>query len=273
MLLDNVLKKIESLPPLPKTVMEIEEFRKKEHKEIGDLLKIVEKDALIVSSLLKIANSAMFGFRSRVETPLRAISLLGINFTVSVAISGSVQHLFKSDLESYGISINDFMKSSNCASILASLWLKNLDYDLKEEIVLPALLQDMGKFIISDYVKKEGLLDTFRQKIEEEESIEAVEREMLGATTSQVTAKIFKHWKLSEKLIEMIENIDNAMTTTSEFKHQIEILDVIKTATYIKDPLNARYVNNAIKTATKYKLDVKGLKEAIIILKNRIDNL
>lgn len=272
-MLDNVLNKIESLPPLPRTVIEIEEYRKKTDKEIAELLEIVEKDALIVSTLLKIANSAMFGFRSRVETPARAISLLGINFTVSVAISGSMQHLFKSDLESYGININDFMKASNSASILASLWLKKLDYDLKEEIVLPALLQETGKFVLSDYIKKEGLFESFRQKIDSGEVIEDVEREFIGATTSQVTAKIFKHWNLSDKLIEMIENIDNAMTTDSEYKHQIQILDVIKTASYIKDPLGDEYMKKAIEKATKYKLDVKGLKEALSILKRRINNL
>ncbi|MFY4818815.1 HDOD domain-containing protein, partial [Aliarcobacter butzleri] len=61
----NILNKIDSLPPLPKTIIEVEEFRKKPNKEIADLLKIIEKDALIVSTLLKISNSAMFGFRSR----------------------------------------------------------------------------------------------------------------------------------------------------------------------------------------------------------------
>jgi HD-like signal output (HDOD) protein len=63
----SILEKIESLPPLPKTIIDIEEFRKKYDKEAADLLKIIEKDALIISTLLKISNSAMFGFRSKVE--------------------------------------------------------------------------------------------------------------------------------------------------------------------------------------------------------------
>ena len=65
----NILQKIESLPPLPKTIIDIEEFRKRKDKEAADLLDIIEKDALIISTLLKISNSAMFGFRSKVETP------------------------------------------------------------------------------------------------------------------------------------------------------------------------------------------------------------
>lgn len=269
----NILNKIDSLPPLPKTIIEVEEFRKKPNKEIADLLKIIEKDALIVSTLLKISNSAMFGFRSRVETPARAVSLLGINFTISIAIAGTVQNLLKSDLEPYGVNVNDFMKASNTASILANLWLSKIDLALKEEIVLPALLQETGKFILADYIKQENLSETFRGKVDSGELIEDVERNLLGITTSQVTAQIFRHWKLSDKLINMIENVDNISNVSDEYKKQTQILEVIKTAAYIKNPLSDENVKKAIEKASKYKLDITSLKNAITTLKDRVDNM
>ncbi|KLE11755.1 hypothetical protein AF80_00370 [Aliarcobacter butzleri L355] len=269
----NILNKIDSLPPLPKTIIEVEEFRKKPNKEIADLLKIIEKDALIVSTLLKISNSAMFGFRSRVETPARAVSLLGINFTISIAIAGTVQNLLKSDLEPYGVNVNDFMKASNSASILANLWLSKIDLALKEEIVLPALLQETGKFILADYIKQENLSETFRGKVDSGELIEDVERNLLGITTSQVTAQIFRHWKLSDKLVNMIENVDNISNVSDEYKKQTQILEVIKTAAYIKNPLSDENVKKAIEKASKYKLDITSLKNAITTLKDRVDNM
>ncbi|KLE03629.1 HDOD domain-containing protein [Aliarcobacter butzleri] len=269
----NILNKIDSLPPLPKTIIEVEEFRKKPNKEIADLLKIIEKDALIVSTLLKISNSAMFGFRSRVETPARAVSLLGINFTISIAIAGTVQNLLKSDLEPYGVNVNDFMKASNTASILANLWLSKIDLALKEEIVLPALLQETGKFILADYIKQENLSETFRGKVDSGELIEDVERNLLGITTSQVTAQIFRHWKLSDKLVNMIENVDNISNVSDEYKKQTQILEVIKTAAYIKNPLSDENVKKAIEKALKYKLDITSLKNAITTLKDRVDNM
>ncbi|MCG3658874.1 HDOD domain-containing protein [Aliarcobacter butzleri] len=269
----NILNKIDSLPPLPKTIIEVEEFRKKPNKEIADLLKIIEKDALIVSTLLKISNSAMFGFRSRVETPARAVSLLGINFTISIAIAGTVQNLLKSDLEPYGVNVNDFMKASNTASILANLWLSKIDLALKEEIVLPALLQETGKFILADYIKQENLSETFRGKVDSGELIEDVERNLLGITTSQVTAQIFRHWKLSDKLVNMIENVDNISNVSDEYKKQTQILEVIKIAAYIKNPLSDENVKKAIEKASKYKLDITSLKNAITTLKDRVDNM
>lgn len=266
----NILEKIESLPPLPKTIIEIEEFRKKPNKETIDLLKIIEKDALIISTLLKISNSAMFGFRSKVETPSRAINLLGINFTISIAIGGTVQNLLMTNLEPYGINSDDFMRASNISSTLANLWLSKIDNDLKEEIILPALLQETGKFILADLVANEGKIDLFKSKVASGASIESVEKELVEVTTSQITAQIFRHWKLSENLINMIENVDDISKATPEYKRKAQILDVIKTACHVKDPLSDENVEKAIKKATAYGLDAKILQAAITTLQERL---
>ena len=266
----NILEKIESLPPLPKTIIEIEEFRKKLNKEAIDLLEIIEKDALIISTLLKISNSAMFGFRSKVETPSRAINLLGINFTISIAIGGTVQNLLMTSLEPYAITSDDFMKASNISSTLANLWLSKIDIDLKEEIILPALLQETGKFILSDLILSEKKSDLFKEKIASGVSIEEAEKELLGVTTNQITAQIFRHWKLSDNLINMIEHVDDISNANDNFKKKSQILDVIKTACNIKNPLSEENVAKAIKKATIYGFDIKILIKAIETLQDRL---
>lgn len=269
---NNILEKIESLPPLPKTIIEIEEFRKKLNKEAIDLLQIIEKDALIISTLLKISNSAMFGFRSKVETPSRAINLLGINFTISIAIGGTVQNLLMTNLEPYGINSDDFMKASNISSTLASLWLSKIDIDLKEEMILPALLQETGKFILSDLILSEKKSEDFKNKIASGASVENVEKELLGVTTSQITAQIFRHWKLSDNLINMIEHVDDIPNASDNFKKKSQILDVIKTACSIKEPLSEENIEKAVKKATAYGLDAKLLRKAIETLQDRLED-
>ena len=269
---NNILEKIESLPPLPKTIVEIEEFRKKPNKEAIELLNIIEKDALIISTLLKISNSAMFGFRSKVETPSRAVSLLGINFTISIAIGGTVQNLLMTNLEPYGISSDDFMRVSNISSTLANLWLSKIDIDLKEEMLLPALLQETGKFILADLILSEKKSDLFKSKVSSGCDITDVEKELLHTTTSQTTAQIFKHWKLSSNLINMIENVDDISKAEDNFKRKSQILDVIKTACDISDPLSELNIEKAIKKATVYGFDTNILKKAIETLQDRLLN-
>lgn len=266
----NIIEKIESLPPLPKTIIEIEEFRSQSSKEAFELLQIIEKDALIISTLLKVSNSAMFGFRSKVETPSRAINLLGINFTISIAIGGTVQNLLMTNLEPYGINSDDFMRASNLSSTLANLWVSKFDYDLKEEILLPALLQEAGKFIIADIISTEKKTEEFKQMVAEGSTIENAEKEIVGMTTSEITAKIFRHWKLSDNLVNIIENVDDLSRCDDSIIQKTQILNVIKTACNVTDPLSDENAEKAIAKAEKYGLHVKSLEKAIEKLQDRL---
>lgn len=273
MQLSKVLRRVESLAPLPRTIIEIEQYRKKEEKEIQELYEIIKKDALLVTNLLKIANSAMFGFRSKVETPLRAITLLGINFTISVAISTSSQKLLISSLSPYGLSNDDFMKASNIALALTNLWLNKVDPELKDKLLLPALLQDIGKYIISDVLilnNKES--DFYKKVLENLKSLQEIEKDFFEFSSSYVTAHIFKHWNLSQELINTIEFVDDVEKSPIEYKQKAMILDVIKTASNIKEPLSEKSINMAIKKAKEYKLNDKALIEAINTLKTRLEN-
>lgn len=271
MKIEDVLRRVESLPPLPRTIVLIEEYRRDNEKEIDKLHNIISKDALIVTNLLRIANSAMFGFRSKIETPLRAISLLGINFTISIAISTSSQKILVNSLSPYGLTNDTFMNSSNMASVLASLWLEKIDEKLKDEIILPALLLDIGKFILSDLIVSEHLDKEFKIKIDEGIAIEDLEKEYFGFTSSFVTAKIFKHWRLNPNLVTSIEFVDDLENAPEEFKEKAKILDVIKTATCIKEPLSNNSIKKALEKAKKYRFDTKILENAILNLKQRID--
>ncbi|MGJ0308821.1 HDOD domain-containing protein [Aliarcobacter cryaerophilus] len=272
MQIDDLLRRVESLPPLPRTIILIEEYRRKSEKEISELHDIISKDALIVTNLLKIANSAMFGFRSKVETPLRAISLLGINFTISIAISASSQKLLVTTLAPYGLTNDNFMNSSNIASVLASLWLGKIDETIKDEIILPALLIDIGKYIIADMILNEQKEKEFKAQIEEGIlSIEEVEKEFLGFSSSYVTAQIFKHWKLSPNLINSIEFVDDINSVSKEFERKAKILSVIKTVANIKEPLGEKSIKEGIIKAKEYGFDTKILAQTIENLKTKID--
>ena len=109
----NILDKVESLPPLPQTVNEIEIFRKKDDKEVEELTKIIEKDPLCVVTLLKISNSSLFGFSSRIETIRRVINLLGMNFAIYVTLKESINNILKTDLCPYNVKCEDFVEISN----------------------------------------------------------------------------------------------------------------------------------------------------------------
>ncbi len=266
-----IASKIDALPPLPATVIELENFRKSGSKDPETLISIIEKDPLTISTLLKVANSAMFAFRSKVETPSRAVNLLGVNFTISIALGSSVQNILKTDLRAYGIDINQFMRYLNLIAALVNIWTGLISKELREELSIPAFLQDIGKLIIAEIATGYGKTDAFHKLISSGQvSVEEVERKMIGLSSSQITANIFKHWKLSENLIDSIEFVDEIDKAKPEFLQKAQILKVAKTACTITDPLGEKHIAKAFELATEYGLDITKLEKAIDTLQERL---
>ena len=124
-------------------------------------------------------------------------------------------------------------------------------------------------FKIAEYLSHNEI---FKAQIEEGIlSIEEVEKEFLGFSSSYVTAQIFKHWKLSPNLINSIEFVDDINSVSKEFERKAKILSVIKTVANIKEPLSEKSIKEGIIKAKEYGFDTKILAQTIENLKTKID--
>lgn len=267
-----IIDKIDTLPPLPKSVLELEEFRRMSNKEPLDLLKIIEKDPLIITTVLRVANSAMFGFVSEVETPSRAISLLGVNFTISIALGSVIQNLIQSNLSAYKVGTDDFMFSSNLASNLVNTWVSKISFDLKEDLLLPAFLQETGKFVISEVLNENGQAEEFLEKLEINKNVSAVEKEFLGYSCARITANIFKHWNLSHNLIFSIGFVEDLEHCPKDYVKKAQILEIIKILSDVRNPLSDQNIQRALTKATEYNIDVEPLLQSIDSIKFKLEN-
>jgi HD-like signal output (HDOD) protein len=263
--------KIDSLPPLPKTVIDLEEFKKSSNKDLEKLLSIIEQDPLIVATLLKVANSAMFGFNNKVETASRAVHLLGVNFTLSIAFGSAIKNAFSTDLAAYDTTSDGFLRLANMSSNLLSTWLSRVDNTLKEELLLPVFLLETGRFVLSSVATENNASQDFLSKIKQNPlNISNIEKEFFNATSTQVTASIFKHWNLSDKLINIIQYTDDLDNCPGKFIKEAQILSVVKIICNITDPLSDLFIEEGINKAKEFNLDVKSLEKACEKMQDRL---
>jgi len=268
---DILLKKIDSLPPLPKTIIDLEEFKKSSAKDLDVLLKILEQDPLILATLLKVSNSAMFGFNNKVENPGRAIHLLGVNFTLSIAFGSAIKNAFDTDLKAYGITADGFMRIANMSSNLLKEWIGRVDNELKEELLLPAFLCETGRFVLAGIATEKGIADEFNQKIHANPlDIEIIEKEYFGASSTDVTSSIFKHWNLSDSLVETIAQVSDIENSSSKYKKEAQILNIINTICNVTNPMSDEFVEAGIAKAKAFGLDTRSLEKAIEKLQDRM---
>lgn len=263
----DLIEEINSLPPLPASVMELDKYRNLNNTNIKDLIPIIEKDPLMVVTILKVANSSMFGFKSRIETLSRAINLLGTNFTLTVAIGYAIQNTIHGNLLAYAVKNEDFIFISSLATNIVNTWVSKIDYNLKNELLLPAFLQEVGKFIISQVIQKNRKSEEFLIELEETKDITYCEKNFTGYSCARITANIFKQWDISPNIIIPIAFTDDIVSCPVEYKIKAQILEIIKILCDIRYPLSDKNVAKALDKVSLYDFDTEHFLNSIDIIK------
>lgn len=267
----ELLKRIDALAPLPKTVLDIEEFKKTDNYDTNDLVKIIEQDPLMVSTILKTANSAMFGFVSKIDSLSKAVALLGINFTISMALASGIKNTLNSQLVVYGGDSDMFLRIANMQSNFVSLWMNQVDMELKKELILPSFLQESGKFLINNAVMDEGKKDDFLKQINERfDDISAVEKEFVGMSSADVTAAIFKHWNIAQSITNSIKYSDDVSKVPPQFEKHAKILNIVKLVCNISKPLDEKCIEKARQRVVEFGFDLEPFDTAVVKMQTRI---
>ncbi|MDD5051388.1 MAG: HDOD domain-containing protein [Sulfuricurvum sp.] len=259
----SIINSIKSLPPLPKTVFDMQRICNDPNSSIQDLVKTVEHDPMIVANLLKAANSPLYSFRREISNVSQAVSLFGMSMTRSIGIGNSVRKLLNVDMEPYGISSDRFAEISSMQAALMHAWYGKIDRTKSDKLFLASFLQETGKIIIASDVIQEDFASSFKSDISSTVDIAMVERTYIQETTATVTAAIFTHWNFEKEFVDMIAFSDTPENAPEEIKEYSTALNIVKTIIPINDPLNEHGITLGIQKAQAAGYDIVKLQVAI----------
>ncbi len=198
-------EKIENLPPLPESVIKIQEICNNPNSSVKDLVEVVERDPILTAKILKIANSPFYGFTSKITSISHAISLFGMNTVLGFALESAVRKNFeKIDLSPYIITPDEFSNSSYKQNKLMIFWNPTLNLKNKQFLIPATFLNELGKAVLSEIIIEKNLKDKFMEKVKDIEitdDIFPIEREFLGISTPETTGKILYKWRLNLNII------------------------------------------------------------------------
>ena len=162
-------------------------------EEIG---RIIGQDPGLTAKLLKIVNSAYFGFDSQVETISHAISIIGIEQLNDMVLSTVVMNQFK-NVPSEALEMESFWEHSIACAIAAKILAIEMNVENPERIFVAALMHDIGRLIICNKASFETLKIFFMMKNQNIELCTA-EREVLGFDHAELGGKMLEEWNLPE---------------------------------------------------------------------------
>jgi len=244
-----IIDSIKSLPPLSKTIMDINRVYADEEAGIGDLAKVIEGDPMIVANLLKAANSPLYSFGKEIKNVSQAVSLFGMSMTRSIALGNAVRKLLNVDLKPYNITSDKFAEISSLQAALMSNWYKKVNKQKAEKLHLAAFLQETGKILISNNIIQDNETTSFSSEIEMSNNLAMVEKSYADMTSAEVTALVFKHWGFDDEFIEMIQYADNPSAAPDSVKEYSMALNIVKTIVPLNKPLSEVAINFGLKKA------------------------
>lgn len=259
----SIVNSIKSLPPLPKTLLDVQRITNDMDASIHDLVKVIEPDPMIVANLLKAANSPLYFFGREIKNVSQAVSLFGMTMTRSIVMGNSVRKLLNVDMEPYGITSEKFAEISAKQSSLMMRWYKKINRAKADKLFLTSFLQETGKIIIASDIIQEDLLMQFKSEVEVSNNIALVERSYVDDSSATVTAAIFEHWKFDKEFVDMIKYSDNPASAPDEIKEYSTALNIVKTAIPMNTPLSEHSINFALQKAEQAGYDVGLLEECI----------
>lgn len=258
-----IIARVNSLPPLPESVLEIEKRFTLGNPDIDEIVKLIEKDPSLTADILSKVNAPIYGFRKSIVSILQAVTLFGSSQIRSIVLSSSIHRGFDVDLSPYGISTLEFSKISTMQSELMFQWYIGIDIDLARAATTIAFLMETGKILIAKDVLESKKQILFLNDLSNYEDISHVENKYTMMSTAQINALIFKHLNLNESFSECMRYLDNEQEIPENLQEIVTALQIVRTAVNVKDQLNDYSIANAITLLEKNSYNIETFQKAI----------
>lgn len=260
------LRRLEGLPTLPPIIQRLNQMIDDERTSLGQIAEVIEKDQVITTKVLRLANSAFYGFPKKVSTVQQAMILLGINVLKILIMTSSIfEIIHKEDVGLWEHSVG----VAACSKIVA----EKIGVNDPQEIATAGLLHDLGRVIIKVAFKEEykRILELISQEVDPLYA----EKEVLGIDHAEIGAFLMQQWNLPERLVEAVASHHN-LENTKKYRKEASILHLSDVLVHARGYGKTLYdrVHSFDAKALKYlTLSWPEIKEILFILEPKLYEL
>ncbi|RMF61605.1 MAG: HDOD domain-containing protein [Calditrichaeota bacterium] len=193
------LSRLSTLPYIAAKVVELVENPKTSASTLG---KIISMDQVLAARILKLANSAYYGFPRKISTINLAIVVLGFNTLRDLVVSLSVIDQFSAG-NNHLIDPRQFWKHALEVGMGAKHFSQVIHYPIPGEVFVGGLLHDIGLLVLLQEFP--DLLNEIFTMIEREDiDFDTALLEKAGCSRAQISSWLVEGWNLPPKLVNSI---------------------------------------------------------------------
>jgi putative nucleotidyltransferase with HDIG domain len=194
--------KARTLPSLPLTVVALGEAVQDERCSVDRILAILSKDPSLSATLLRLANSVLYGGEGSVMDLRTAVLRLGFDAVANLGTGAAVIRTLKGG--SHLDPIKLWQHSVAVGLTAKGICILARRHGQAETAFLSGLLHDIGKIALDTFFPEEYSI--VLQKVAEGAFIVDAEKEVLGMTHAEAGSLLAAEWSFPPTIVEVIRD-------------------------------------------------------------------
>ena len=199
----EIVARMDRLPSLPSLYIKVVEKLKDPEVSLEDVGEIIGHDIAMTAKILKLVNSAFFGLRRQISSPVEAVNYLGLDTVKGLVLSIHAFAQFDADaLGSLALEAvwNHSMQTAVCCKMIAGI--EGLKGRMRDESFVAGMLHDTGKLVLASNEP-----ERYVQALETapEIGIARAEEAVFGVNHADIGGHLFALWGLPVPVVDAVE--------------------------------------------------------------------
>jgi putative nucleotidyltransferase with HDIG domain len=228
-----------------------------------DLTNIIVTDPPLAAKLLRLANSAFYGYPKTISGIHEAIVCIGFDAVKELALNQKVCELFAQEDEGFGYSRFALWKHSVAVAICSKLIYQRQFGVHSDAAYAAGLLHDLGIIVIDQFLQFDFLI-ILRDAVEENNNLQNVEEAVLQFTHADIGRALAESWKFPDELSIAIGNHHQPLDVE---KRYAKVATTLFVADYLIQGLHVGFSDSPHRNRIMFRQCMKRLRLKEDILK------
>lgn len=261
---DEILSTIGSIPAMPTVIVKIRKLLRNPDVSFTELAQTIKYDPGLTVNILRLANSAYFGFFRAVNSVQQGVVRLGTERIFELAVTAAVAPMTQKAVKGYDLSPGRLWEHSVAVAIGAEQLALALNIKAPDYTFTAGLLHDIGKIVLGTFVEVDAA-PIMALSLQEGVSFDEAEKQVLGIDHAEAGAILLEKWDLPESIV----NVNRWHHQPDQFQGDTLVLDLVHVADVLammgglgvgQDGLN---YHTSSEVASRLKLTTK-ITEAVV---------